>query len=112
MSSFEISGTVVKIDHLTSSKGNAYAVFQVKDEIGKTFELSLFGDSMGFLEKLKLGTPTTIKGMLSSRDFTDKNGKTRYGIELRPQWVEISGAAAPKKMASKSLDDEFSDIPF
>ncbi len=114
MSSFEIAGTVTKTEKLTSKTGNPYIVFQVKDDAAKIFELSLFGDSMGMASKVQVNNGVIIKGILSSREFSDKNGKTRYGTELKPQWIEVPGQTATGKKGSEvavsSVD--FDSIPF
>ena len=115
MSSFELTGTVGKVEKLTSAKGNPYMVFTIKDDNDKTFELSLFGDSLSKGKSMKAGDVLNVKGTLSSREFTDKNGKIRYGVEMRPAWLEAANrdaVAQTKAKASDTNDDPFSSIPF
>lgn len=116
MSSFEITGTVQKVEEKTSAKGNAYLTFQIKDTALKVFELSLFGDGLALADKLKPSKQVIIKGVLTTREFQDKNQTTRYGIELRPQWVEEvevprAGKNPTAQQQQQSLGG-FNDIPF
>lgn len=111
MASFEIIGTVNNIQNLTSSKGNPYLTFCVTDGVGKKFELSLFGDSMAMADKLS--GLVSVKGVLGSREYQDKNGKTRYGIELKPQWIEkVKAEGAVKSAIDTMQEDTFASIPF
>jgi len=115
MSTFEITGTIAAAQTLTSSKGNPYFTFNIVDDAGKTFELSLFGDGMGMANKITKGAKLTVKGMLSSREYQDKNGKTRYGMDLRTQWIEAIGGdkSGPKYDASATLPQtDMDSIPF
>lgn len=89
MASFEIVGTAQNVHQLTSSKGNPYIMFQIKGDDGKIFELSLFGDGMSHAAKLKPNARVVVKGILGSREYQDKNGKTRYGIEMKTQWIDV-----------------------
>lgn len=111
MSNFEITGAITKVENLTSSKGNAYLSFQVKDAGGKVFEMSLFGDSMSHAEKLKLNARVTVKGVLDSREYKDKNGKTRYGLELKPSWLEPA-KTLPQRTEAPADDFGLDSIPF
>lgn len=115
MSSFEIKGTVVKVERKTSTKGNEYAVFQLKDTAGKIFEMSLFGDTMSFLDKVENGRVVEIKGILTSREYVDKNNVTRYGMGLTPSWIDVVKTDGGKKYDSSKAaetNDDLGDIPF
>lgn len=115
MNSFQLSGSVLKVENATSSKGNAYLTFQVKDG-QKIFEMSLFGESMQFSEMLTAGKNITIKGTLGSREYQDKNGKTRFGMNLNVSWIEpVETAAGGKSKTVAAIPvvaDELDSIPF
>lgn len=112
MSSFELTGTVTKFENLTSSKGNAYMTFQIVDS-GKTFELSLFGDTMGFSDKITSKKPIVIKGVLGTREYTDKNGKVRFNTELKPSWIEFAKVEKIDSALNRQSDpDCIADLPF
>ena len=115
MSSFEITGTVLSSAEKTSSKGNTYFVFQIQDSTKQTFDMSLFGSSMSFCDKVEPGKKILIKGALQSREYTDKNGVVRFNTSLQPQWIEAVGKATEgKKYEPKpsSENDDLDSLPF
>ncbi len=108
MSTFEINGTVSSATPATSKAGKNYLTFRLTDD-QSIFDLSLFGQSMSFASKLKVGSKVAVKGMLTSREYQGK-----HYPNFQVQWVDsISDAAAivggtPKPAAS----DEFDSLPF
>ncbi len=113
MASFEIVGTAQNVHQLTSAKGNPYIMYQIKGDDGKIFELSLFGDGMSHAAKLKPNARVVVTGVLGSREYQDKNGKTRYGIEMKTQWIDVD---RPVNLATTKAADvpqtPFDEIPF
>lgn len=100
MSWFEISGEVSNIKNAVSAKGNKYVTFCITDFAGRIYELSLFGDTLSFADKLR--GKVVIKGVLSTRSYQDKQGNMRYAVDLRPQWVEkVGGTAAATTQPSQ-----------
>ena len=118
MSSFELQGTVQKIETRQSAKGNPYIVFQVVETAGNTskvYEMSLYGDGLQYEAILKKGARVLIKGNLGSREYTDSKNCIRYGLQLNVRWVEpVKGEKAGKTKAVElpEADDSLNEIPF
>lgn len=114
MSTFEIIGTVVSAEEKTSSKGNSYIAFHVQDNAKQVFDMSLFGDSMNFSDKIAPGKKVSIKGVLRSREYTDKNGVARFNTVLNVNWIEALGKQTTKKQEEKTSNEnsDLDDLPF
>lgn len=113
---FELAGKVSGFQELKSAKGNDYAIFILETRSGSRFDLSLFGQTMEYCDLVSTaGTQVRVIGNVTSREYQDKNGKTRYGVQLqvtqiapaqRQQQQMVAGA--PQSDASA---DSF-DLPF
>jgi len=113
--------------------GDAIANFRVASDVGfgnnKTtnwFACSLFGKrGESLAPHLTKGLPVTVFGMLTLREWTDKNGGKQISPDVRVDEIEMHGSkqaaadSAPAQRAEKprkgySTPDSFdsSDIPF
>lgn len=113
MSDFSITGTVSKVETLTSSKGNPYMIFSVLDDDRKgVFELSLFGNTLSQGKELKEGVHAKVTGSLVTQEYTDKNGKVRYALKCMVERLDVSKKKSAVENINTSDADDLSEIPF
>lgn len=114
MNQFELSGKISKVETLTSSRGNPFVMFTLDDDVDK-FDLTVFGDLVNKCKGLKADQEVLVKGVLRSREYTDKNGKLRRSTEARIQWIETTNSGAEIKSSPPKTEqpsNSFDDIPF
>lgn len=103
--SFFILGTVTGVENLTSAKGNSFINFTLMDANKTSFEIALFGNLMSMAGNVIVGKKVKVTCALKSREYKDKNGKTRYGLTIETYMIEPIG----KPEIDKS---EIDSIPF
>ena len=134
MNVISISGNTTKdmeIRYLPD--GSAVGSFSVADNMGKDkgaifWNCSWFGKrAEGIAQYMPKGTPVTVNGSVSEREYTDKNGQQRKSMDVRVNDVALQGgkrdeanqpapralpARTPAPQAAGSFDDIDSDIPW
>lgn len=128
MNSITLTGNITRdaeIRHLAN--GDPVASFSVADNQGKDksaifWNCSLFGKRAEALAPYLLkGTPVTVVGSVSEREFSDKNtGQPRKAMDVRVNDVALQGGkreeAAPAQRpaaARPTKHDDFEDsVPF
>jgi len=125
MNNVTITGNLGRdAEHRQMPDGTSVLAFSVADSQGREkpviwWNCSLFGkraESLGHY--LVKGTPVTVVGQLSEREFT-KDGEKRIGRDVRVTDIALQGVkqsteapARPKQAQSQSDDMDDSDIPF
>lgn len=131
MNSITITGNLTRdaeLRHLAT--GDPVASFSVADNQGKDksaifWNCSLFGKRADALAPYLLkGTPVTVVGTVSEREFTDKNtGAQRKAMDVRVSDVALQGGkrdeaaptqrpAAARPAPASARNDFEEDIPF
>jgi single-strand DNA-binding protein len=133
MNSITIAGQLGKDSELRFlPNGDPVLSFSVADSQGKDkptiwWNCSLFGKRGEALQQyLTKGQAVTVAGMVSEREWTDKEGGKRKSMDVRVQEIALQGKReerqaeprqapkpAPKAVpAGSGFDDMDSDIPF
>lgn len=128
MNNISIAGNLTKdaeIRHLQN--GDAVTSFGLADNLGRDkgaifWNCSLFGKrGEALAQYLTKGTPVTVSGSITEREWVDKEGHTRKSMDVRVNDVALHGgrkdAGAPQKAPqanapSSGFDDMDSDVPF
>lgn len=108
-----------------TSNGNAVASFRMASDVGfgdhKTtnwFACSIWGKrAESITQYLAKGTPVTVFGTLTMREWTDKQGAKQLSPDIRVDEIELHGKKAPEAPQEAPAQTsgggfEDSDIPF
>ncbi len=134
MNSLTIAGRIGKDpEQRVLQDGTSVLSFSVADDQGKDkpaiwWRCSLFGKRADALAPyLTKGSPVTVVGTVTEREYTDKDGQQRKSMDVRVQEVALQGSksdaaprsapsqpqAAPKRPTGASgFDDMDDDVPF
>lgn len=129
MNVISISGTLGRdAEKRVLPDGTSVLSFSVADNQGKDkapiwWAASLFGKRAESLSQYLLkGQSVTINGVVSERQFIDKEGNERKTMEVRVNDVALQGGKreeqrpmsqrAPAPPKRREIEDEDSDVPF
>jgi len=129
MNIITIAGTIGKdaeMRHLP--EGTAVASFSVADSQGRDkptiwWRCAMFGKRAESLQQyLRKGVKVTVSGVITEREWTDKDGQKRTGQDVRVNDIALQGdgqqakaapTTSPKSApAGSGFDDMTDDIPF
>lgn len=121
MNFISISGSLgrdAELKHLNS--GDAICNFSVADSMGRDkptiwWNCSLFGKRAESLSSyLTKGQAVTVVGVVTEREWTDKDGAKRKSMDVRVNDIALQGArqAAEPKPERHVEPVDSSDIPF
>lgn len=126
MNSITLTGNITRDAEVKFlNNGDPVAGFSVADNQGKDkpaifWNCSLFGKRAESLAQyLTKGQAVTVVGVISEREWTDKDGQKRKSMDVRVNDVALQGGAkqqgaapAQQRQAAPAGDFGDSDIPF
>lgn len=95
----------IAVNRITKKEGDPEADF---------FNCVCFNKTAGRIERLglKKGTKVNVVGEIRNDNYTDKDGKTRYGTQFIVNFFEFcEKKTADSDPGSKAQESDFADIP-
>lgn len=114
MNKFVFAGNLLSKKNAVTSGGLAFIRATLTDG-ESSIEVCCFKKNRDDIEKIPLGTQVKVTGKLRNRQYTDKNGEVRYGLDVRiDDGIFQSVATQAPKAAPPPVDplEGLDEIPF
>jgi len=108
---FEFAGQLLQKKEATTKTGMTF-VRAVLTNGDAALEICCFGGNKRNMDAIKPGSKVKITGILKSRTYVDKNGETRYGLDVRLDNDCVRGTEDSSAKTQNSVESEIDEIPF